>query len=100
MRLTPGARLRSQTCTTEVIVIRGGELASDLNCGGRPMVVATGAVERAADPAPGLDGGTLLGKRYGDASLELLVTKAGSGSLSVGTEVLKPLQARSLPSSD
>lgn len=100
MRLTPGARLRSQTCTTEVIVTRGGELAADLSCGGQPMVVASGAVEQTADPAPGLNKGTLLGKRYGNASLELLVTKAGSGSLSVGDEVLEPLQARSLPSSD
>lgn len=100
MRLTPGARLRSQTCTTEVIVIRGGDLAAELSCGGRPMVPAAGAAQPVAEPAPGLDQGTLLGKRYGGDALELLVTKAGSGSLSVGEEILAPLQARSLPSSD
>ena len=100
MRLTPGTRLRSQTCTTEVIVIRGGELAADLSCGGKPMLVASGAAESSGEPAPGFDGGSLLGKRYGDASVELLVTKAGAGSLSIGDAVLEPLQARSLPSSD
>ena len=33
----PGARLRSVTCATEVVVVKGaGEV--DLRCGGEPMV--------------------------------------------------------------
>ncbi len=46
--------------------------------------------------------GTLLGKRYGDRGpgLELLCTKAGEGSLSLGDEPLPLKDAKPLPSSD
>lgn len=51
---------------------------------------------------PGFDGGTLLGKRYTDAqgSFELLCTKAGAGSLSVGDTPLVLSGAKPLPASD
>jgi hypothetical protein len=51
---------------------------------------------------PGFDGGVLIGKRYTDGSgdLELLCTKAGSSSLSVGDELLVLKDAKPLPSSD
>jgi len=46
--------------------------------------------------------GTLLGKRYadGDTGLELLCTKAGEGSLSLGGTPLALKEAKPLPSSD
>jgi hypothetical protein len=100
MRLTPGSRLRSQVCTTEVIVVRGDDLTSDLTCGGVPMVPASGPATTTGTPLPGFDGGNLIGKRYGHGSLEVLVTKQGVGSIAVGTTLLEPQQARSLPSSD
>lgn len=45
--------------------------------------------------------GNHMGKRYVDASgAEILVTKAGAGTLSVGTTPLEQKQAKSLPASD
>jgi hypothetical protein len=98
--MTPGARFRSQVCSTEVIVIRPADV--ELYCGGHPMV---GLAE---PPVPGLtataghSGGALLGKRYtnGDGVLEVLVTKAGDGTLGTPSEALVPLRAKQLPSSD
>ncbi len=96
----PGARLQSRVCTTEVIVVSGsGEL--DLRCGGSPMApVGTAAVE--GPPAPGAAEGTQLGKRYGDpdATVEVLCTKAGEGSLALGDTPLAIKATRQLPASD
>jgi hypothetical protein len=46
--------------------------------------------------------GTLIGKRYADedVGLELLCTKAGDGSLTIGGEPLALKDAKPLPSSD
>lgn len=51
---------------------------------------------------PPFDGGSLVGKRYvnEDESLEVLCTKAGDGSLSVGEAELTIKGAKPLPSSD
>jgi hypothetical protein len=51
---------------------------------------------------PGFDQGTQLGKRYADddLGLELLCTKAGEGSLSVGEGILAVKGAKPLPASD
>ena len=98
--LKPGARFQSTVCTTEVIVVKGaGEV--DLTCGGAPMV-PSGTGEIAGAPAAGADGGTQLGKRYGDAdaTIELLATKAGDGSLAVAGAALDLAQAKTLPASD
>ncbi len=50
----------------------------------------------------GFDQGTLLGKRYADEELglEVLCTKAGEGSLSVGETLLAVKGAKPLPASD
>ncbi len=50
----------------------------------------------------GFGGGTKLGKRYADeeVGIELLCTKGGEGSLSLGTTILNVKDAKSLPSSD
>ena len=103
MELKAGARLRSATCSTEVIVVRAGEGDIDLRCGGEPMIGfederATGS----ATSAGASGGGSAIGKRYVDAhgSLEILCTKAGSGSLSVGDAPLTIKEAKPLPSSD
>ena len=50
----------------------------------------------------GFDQGTQLGKRYSDEELglELLCTKAGTGSISVGEAVLEVKGAKPLPASD
>ncbi len=101
MQHAAGSRLRSQVCSTEVIVIRGGQLDAELTCGGKPLVGIDEASNPDGSPAPGLDTGAQLGKRYTDGSdLELLVTKAGAGTLAVGDQPLDIKGARSLPSSD
>ena len=54
----------------------------------------------AGSPAGGLDTGSQLGKRYTDGTIELLVTKAGAGTLAVDKTPLDIKGARPLPSSD
>ena len=100
MQLAPGTRLRSQVCETEVIVVKGGSLPADLTCGGHPMKSAGEAAGPVSDPEDGLDTGTLLGKRYGNGVVEVLVTRAGRGTIAVGREALPLQDARQLPSSD
>ena len=104
MELRAGLRLRSATCSTEVIVVRAdGDDDVDLRCGGEPMVGFEGSPATASTaPAGAPGGGSLLGKRYVDAdgTLEILCTKAGSGALSVGDTPLTLKEAKPLPSSD
>lgn len=103
--LKPGTRLRSAVCTTEVVVVAvAGE--PDLRCGGSPMTPIVSGASRVGDqaaPAPAFAAGTKLGKRYvvdGDVRLEVLCTKAGAGSLSVGDNPLSVKASKKLPSSD
>jgi hypothetical protein len=102
--LKPGTRLRSQVCTTEVIVVRPAAHDIDLRCGGQPMVEVGTEITVGATPAAGFNEGTLLGKRYTtddtDGTLELLATKGGDGSLSAGDVPLILKEAKPLPSSD
>ena len=96
-----GSRLQSQVCDTQVIVVRGADSLDDLRAGGAPMVPigSTGAPELALDPA--LSEGNLMGKRYVDGTgAEVLVTKAGTGTLSVGSIPLAIKEAKPLPASD
>jgi hypothetical protein len=102
MQLKPGTRLRSQVCSTEIIVVKAPAGDVTLTCGGHPMIETT------AEPAPGLSPvagqteGSLLGKRYtrGEEDLEVLVTKAGDGTLAADGEILVVKAAKPLPSSD
>jgi hypothetical protein len=99
--LKPGTRLRSMTCATEVIVVRGSGDA-DVRCGGKSMVEIADDRGAAGAPAAPFDQGTAMGKRYvdADATLELLCTKPGAGSLALGEELLVMKGAKPLPSSD
>lgn len=96
-----GTRLQSQVCDTQVIVVRSSEALDDLRAGGVPMVPLD--AEKAADSQldPNFSGGTVMGKRYvDDSGAELLVTKAGAGSLSIGGTPLEQKAAKPLPASD
>jgi hypothetical protein len=101
MDLKAGARLRSVTDSTEVVVVRAPSEAVDLRCGGHPMV-ALDSDAGGAGVEDGFDGGSLVGKRYADetSGLEVLCTKAGPGSLSLGVDPLPVKSAKPLPSSD
>lgn len=102
IQVKPGTRLRSAVCEAEVVVVKALEGEVDLRCGGHPMVPAGEDVPEGLSVVPGFDEGPAIGKRYTDASgeLEVLCAKAGSSSLSIGTEVLVLRDAKPLPSSD
>ena len=102
LTIRPGVRLRSAVCDIEVIVVRAGVPELDLRCGGQEMQPLDGAHPQAGGPAAGFDAGTQLGKRYVDAEglVELLCTKPGPSSLSVGDQLMTIKEAKPLPSSD
>jgi hypothetical protein len=96
-----GTRLQSQVCDTQVIVVRSSESLDDLRAGGAPMVPIGEPTDSAATLDDSLADGNLMGKRYvDDAGAEVLVTKAGKGTLSVGTTPLAIKEAKPLPASD
>jgi hypothetical protein len=96
-----GTRLQSQVCDTQVIVVRSADDLDDLRSGGAPMVPVGGDVDAALSLDEGLAEGNLMGKRYVTASgAEVLVTKAGKGTLSVGGTPLSIKEAKPLPASD
>jgi hypothetical protein len=102
MELKPGSRWKSAVCDGEVVVVKAPSEALALECGGHAMS-AFGAerptgLTAAADRAEGI----LVGKRYTDESsgLEVLCSKAGKGSLSLGGRPLTVKAAKALPSSD
>lgn len=101
MELRPGLRLESATCDTEVVVVKAPKDTDiDIRCGGEPMrPQGTGGDKL---PMSSTGDGTLLGKRYADEELglELLCTKGGEGSLSIGDRPLLVKGATPLPSSD
>ncbi|BBX15547.1 hypothetical protein CRI77_20420 [Mycolicibacterium duvalii] len=99
-----GTRLQSQVCDTQVIVVRSADSLDDLRAGGAPMI-PVGAEGPGADPTLTLDDslaeGNLMGKRYvDDNGAEVLVTKAGKGTLSIGSTPLALKEAKPLPASD
>jgi hypothetical protein len=96
-----GTRLQSQVCDTQVIVVRSADSLDDLRVGGAPVVPVGGDVDAGLTIDPDLADGNLMGKRYvDDAGAEVLVTKAGKGTLSIGTTALSIKEAKPLPASD
>jgi hypothetical protein len=98
--LKNGTRLTSQVCDTQVIVVKTAESLADLRCGGVPMR-PLGAESATAEIDPAFAQGNLMGKRYvDDGGAEILVTKAGTGTLAVGAIPLHLKVATPLPASD
>lgn len=99
MEIRVGTKLRSQTSTAELIVVRtpGGNL--DLKADGIDLVPsdqASGPIGQAgAEPLQ-------IGKRFSNESgaLELLCVKPGNGVLTCGDEILSIKASKALPSSD
>ena len=96
-----GTRLKSQVCDAQVIVVKAADSLDDLRCGGRLMLPLDAERPADAEPDPAFADGTTMGKRYVDGGdAEVLVTKAGAGSLSVGPTPLALKEAKPLPASD
>jgi hypothetical protein len=103
IELSPGTKLASAVCLTEVIVVRPPTTSVSVECGGEPMVAADDApTSPSGDLADGHAEGTPLGKRYHHeaSGLELLCTRAGDGSLAADGEPIPLKDAKPLPSSD
>lgn len=101
MELKPGSRWKSAACKTEVVVVRPPKISVTLECGGHAMVPAAetpGTALLSADHS----GGSMTGKRYidGESGLEVLVAKAGEGSLAANGRPMPVKEAKALPSSD
>lgn len=96
-----GTRLKSQVCETQVIIVRSSEALDDLRAGGSPMIPVSDEIDTSLTLDEGLSSGTQMGKRYvDDSGAEVLVTKAGAGSLSIGSTPLAIKEAKPLPASD
>jgi len=96
-----GSRLKSQVCDTQVIVVKATDSLADLRCGGAAMVALDAETDAALVLDPALSGGAVMGKRYiDDTGAEVLVTKAGSGTLTVATTPMSLKEAKPLPASD
>jgi hypothetical protein len=96
-----GTRLKSQVCDTQVIVVKTAESLDDLRAGGAAMVSLDDDGPRSATLDPAFATGSVMGKRYvDDAGAEVLVTKPGAGTLSVGNVPLTLKTANPLPASD
>jgi hypothetical protein len=107
VKVKAGTRLRSVVCDTEVIVVRAPADEVTLQCGGQPMTLiernGAGPARAASAPLdPAFAAGTQLGKRYvaADSALEVLCTKAGAGTLTLGESALTVANSKPLPSSD
>lgn len=100
--LKAGTRLKSAVCDAEVMVVKAGAAEVLLTCGGAEMLAMADTKPADAQLDAAQAAGTLVGKRYTDAteSIELLCTKGGKGSLSLNGEALVVKQAKALPSSD
>jgi hypothetical protein len=100
MDLKPGTRLRSAVDSTEIVVVRKPTQEVDLRCGGHPMVPVGTEPSGVVDATH--SSGTKMGKRYADeeTGIEVLCTKPGEGSLSLGDNALLQKDAKALPSSD
>ena len=100
-QLKAGTRIQSAVCSTEVMVIAapGGDV--DVRCGGAPMIEIS-AKKPGGTPDAAFAGGTQIGKRYVNEAgdVELLCTKPGPGSLSLGDTPMALKEAKPLPSSD
>ena len=102
MELKPGSRWKSAVCDTEVVVVRATANPIALECGGHPMVAHAEAKPAGLTMAEERSGGTQPGKRFADdvTGLEVLCTKGGKGSLSLGGRAIGAKEAKKLPASD
>jgi len=101
VKFRAGQQLVSVVDSTAVIVIRAPDGECTLTCGGVAMAAPDDPVP-AAEPDRSLMGGTQIGKRYVDEAdtIQVLCTKAGTGTLALDGKPLQIQAAKPLPASD
>ena len=102
MDLKPGSRWRSAVCDVEVVVVRPPKTAATLECGGYPMVPHAQPRPEGKTIAEDFAEGSQAGKRFADeeTGMEVLCTKAGAGTLTIGGRPIGAKEAKKLPASD
>jgi hypothetical protein len=100
MELKPGSRWKG-VGGAEFVVVRPPKQVESLQSGGHPVQAAE-AVDAALQPEADLSDVLAVGKRYSDdaSGLELLVSKAGKGTLTVDGRVMGLKETKALPASD
>jgi hypothetical protein len=101
IQLKAGMKLRSVTDACQIVVVKAPADPVDLRCGGHPFAAADAEVTPQSVEA-GLDGGSQLGKRYASEAfgVEVLCTKGGEGTITIGDDPLELKGAKPLPASD
>jgi len=101
MELKAGSRWTSAVSDVEVVVVKApaGDVA--LHCGGHEML-PLGTEGSGEAPEAGLSEEIPVGKRFSNEAgdVELLITKAGTGTIQLNGETLGVKAAKPLPSSD
>jgi hypothetical protein len=102
MDLKPGSRWKSAVCDVELVMIRPPKSAVTLECGGYQVIPHGEAKPEGKAIADDFAGGSQAGKRYADdeTGLEVLCTKAGAGTLTIGGRPIGAKEAKKLPASD
>ena len=102
MSLKPGSRWKSAVDNVEIVVVRPANGDVTLGCGGHPMVPLGEDAPQGLAIDPAFATGTVMGKRYTDATsgVELLCVKGGEGTVSVDGRATELKDAKPLPASD
>ncbi len=102
MDVKPGSRWKSVVCDTEVVVVRPPKTEITLECGGYQMIAHSEAKPEGKAIAADFADGSQMGKRYADeeTGMEILCTKAGAGTLTIGGRPVGAKDAKKLPASD
>ena len=100
--LKAGMRLKSATCSSQIMMVVAPARDVALTCGGAAVVELSAADGSGGAIDPAHKQGTQMGKRYTNAAgdVEILCTKPGEGGLAVDGEILTVKGAKPLPSSD
>jgi hypothetical protein len=102
MDMKPGSRWKAHTAGPEFVVVRPPKQQGEVRCGGHQLVPVGASGVSALAPEEGLADPVMVGKRYFDetSELELLASKAGTGTLTIDGRVMAPKAAKALPASD
>jgi hypothetical protein len=102
LNLKPGSRWKSAVGDIGVVVVPPPKAEASLECGGYPVIPHAEAKPEGKAIAEGFTNGSQAGKRYADeeTGMEVLCTKIGQGTLTIGSRPIGAKEAKKLPASD